>query len=93
MGVANGLLAYVGKTGSGDYKPLCFNQALMTTDIEFSEEMFLITKETAEAYLKAKAASAPPPQRQNQANLPSRLGRRPRSQVPPSHRSPNAPSS
>lgn len=27
----------------------------MTGDIEFSEEMFLITKETAEAYLKAKA--------------------------------------
>lgn len=59
-GVANGLLAYVGKTGSGGYKPFVFNQALMTTDIEFSEEMFLVTKETAEAYLKTKAASAPP---------------------------------
>jgi hypothetical protein len=59
-GVANGLLAYVGKTGSGDYKPFVFNQALMTTDIEFSEEMFLVTKETAEAHLKTKAASAPP---------------------------------
>jgi hypothetical protein len=58
-GVANGLLAYVGKTGTGDYKPFVFNQALMTTDIEFSEEMLLITKETAEAYLKNKAASAP----------------------------------
>ncbi len=56
-GVANGLLAYVGKTGSGDYKPFCFNQALMTTDIEFSEEMFLITKDTAEAYLKTKASA------------------------------------
>ena len=54
-GVANGLLAYVAKTAKGDYKPFCFNQALMTTDIDFSEEMFLITKETAEAYLKSKA--------------------------------------
>jgi hypothetical protein len=47
-GVANGLLAYVGKTAKGDYKPFCFNQVLMTGDVEFSEEMFLITRETAE---------------------------------------------
>jgi hypothetical protein len=60
-GVTNGLLAYVGKTGTGDYKPFCFNQALMTSDIEFSEEMFLITKETAEAYLKSKASPPVPP--------------------------------
>jgi hypothetical protein len=53
-------LAYVGKTAKGDYKPFCFNQALMTTDIDFSEEMFLTTKETAEAYLKSKAAPPPP---------------------------------
>ena len=53
-GVANGLLAYVGKNAKGDYKPFCFNQALMTTDIDFSEEMFVITKEAAEAYLKSK---------------------------------------
>ncbi len=59
-GVANGHLAYVGKTGSGDYKPFCFNQALMTTDVEFSEEMFLITKETAEAYLKNKEVPKEP---------------------------------
>ncbi len=59
-GVANGLLAYVAKTAKGDYKPFCFNQALMTTDIDFSEEMFLITKETAEAYLKSKATPGTP---------------------------------
>ena len=33
----------------------------MTGDIEFSEDMFLITKETAEAYLKTKAAPAARP--------------------------------
>ena len=54
-GVAIGLLAYIGKTGSGDYKPFAFNQAIMTADIEFSEEMFLITRETAEAYLKTRS--------------------------------------
>ncbi len=98
-GVANGLLAYVGKCGAGfqpagssrgagvspanpsadagfapvspseseaklpappEYKLFYFNQALMTSDIEFSEEMFLITKETAEAYLKAKCAPPEP---------------------------------
>jgi hypothetical protein len=59
-GVANGLLAYVGKNAKGEYKPFCFNQALMTTDIDFSEEMLLITKETAEAYLKSKATPGTP---------------------------------
>ena len=76
-GVANGLLAYVGKTGKGDYKPFCFNQALMTTDIDFSEEMFLITKETAEAYLKSKATPGTPPS----APKPSEQEKRP--EAPP----------
>ncbi len=59
-GVGNGLLAYVGKTASGDYKPFCFNQALMIADVEFSDEMFIITKETAEAYLKGRATPPAP---------------------------------
>jgi hypothetical protein len=33
----------------------------MTGDIEFSEEMFLITRETAEAYLRTKTSPAAPP--------------------------------
>jgi hypothetical protein len=59
-GVGNGLLAYVGKTASGEYKPFYFSQALMTADVELSEEMFIITKETAEAYLKTRATSPAP---------------------------------
>ncbi len=59
-GVGNGQLAYVGKTASGQLKPFHFNQALMTADVEFSEDMFIVTKETAEAY--AKARPAPPTQ-------------------------------
>jgi len=31
---------------NGDYKPFAFDQAIMTSDIEFSEDMFLITTET-----------------------------------------------
>lgn len=57
-GVANGLLAYVGKTASGDYAPFNFNKTVMIGDIEFSDDMFIITKETAEAYQKTKAAAA-----------------------------------
>jgi hypothetical protein len=56
-GVGNGLLAYVGKTASGEYKPFYYSKALMTADVELSEEMFIVTKETAEAYLKTRAAS------------------------------------
>jgi hypothetical protein len=53
-GVGNGLLAYIGKTPSNDYKPFYFSQALMTADVELSDEMFIITKETADAYLKTR---------------------------------------
>jgi hypothetical protein len=61
-GTESGLLAYVGKAPAGIYKPFIFNKAVMTADIEFSEDMFIITKETAEAYEKAKAQPpAPPP--------------------------------
>lgn len=76
-GVANGLLAYVGKAANGDYKPFCYNQALMAGDVDFSDEMYLLTRETAEAYLKSKTAPAPslPEPR------PGELGERPK---PPS---------
>jgi Protein of unknown function (DUF499) len=59
-GVGNGQLAYVGKTASNDYKPFYFSQALMTADVELSDEMFIISKETAEAYLKARETPAGP---------------------------------
>lgn len=59
-GVGNGLLAYVGKMSSGGYKPFCFNQALMTADVEISDEMFIVTKETAEAYQKTRATPLAP---------------------------------
>ena len=58
-GVGNGLLAYVGKTASGEYKPFYYNKAVMTADVELSDDMFIITKEVAEAYLKGRAT--PPP--------------------------------
>src|SRR5439155_5726859 len=49
-GVMNRVFAYVGKASAGKYKPFVFNQPMMKADVEFSDEMFLITKEVAEAY-------------------------------------------
>ena len=51
-GVSNGQLAYVGKTAGGKYHPFSFERTISTADVEISEEMFIITKETAEAYRK-----------------------------------------
>src|SRR5213078_3412352 len=49
-GVMNGVFAYIGKASAAKYKPFVFNQPMMKADVEFSDEMFLITKEVAEAY-------------------------------------------
>ena len=57
-GVSNGQLAYVGKTGSGKYHPFNFKRSITAFDVEISEEMFIITKESAEAY--EQAAAQPP---------------------------------
>ena len=60
-GVANGLLAYVGKAGAGTYKPFHFQTTLIAADVEISDDMFVITREAAEAYL-AKPRSPNPAQ-------------------------------
>ncbi len=54
-GVCEGILAYVGKTASGDYDPLLFRKTVTLDDVELSEDVYIVTKETAEAYLKSKA--------------------------------------
>jgi hypothetical protein len=57
-GVSNGQLAYVGKTGSGKYHPFNFKRTITAFDVEISEDMYIITKESAEAY--ELAATQPP---------------------------------
>ena len=57
-GVNSGVLAYVGKKGD-TYDPFVYGAGMNATDVEISNEMFIITKETAEKY--KKAASAPQP--------------------------------
>jgi hypothetical protein len=56
-GVGSGLFAYVGKTHSGEYNPFTYNRPLMISDIELSEDMFIVGKETADAFLKTKTPS------------------------------------
>ena len=57
-GVCEGILAYVGKTASGDYDPFIFRKAVTVDDVELSDDVFIVTKETAEAYVKSKANPA-----------------------------------
>jgi hypothetical protein len=51
-GVESGMLAYVGKTAAGKYLPFAFNESVSPYDIEFSDDMFVITAETAATYLE-----------------------------------------
>ena len=54
-GVCEGILAYVGKTASGDYDPFIFRKTVTLDDVELSDDVYIVTKETAEAYVKSKA--------------------------------------
>jgi hypothetical protein len=53
-GVANGQLAYIGKTPAGKYQPFNYERTLNAGDIEISDDMFIITKESADAYREAQ---------------------------------------
>lgn len=46
-GVSNGMIAYVGKTSGGKYKPFHFNESISSSDVEISDDMFIITAEEA----------------------------------------------
>ena len=50
-GVSAGVLGYVGKTPSGKYEPFIYKENLNLADIEISEDVFIITSQTAEQYL------------------------------------------
>lgn len=57
-GVENGMLAYVGKSADGNYNPFHWNSSLSILDVELTDEMFIVQRETAEAYLAGKKAAA-----------------------------------
>jgi len=59
-GIAQGDLAYVGKAANGGYVPFVYKESYAPGDVEVVEETFLITKETAETYLKSRATTPTP---------------------------------
>ena len=50
-GVSGGVLGYVGKIGS-KYDPFLYKEGISVAEVEISEEMFIITAETAEDYIR-----------------------------------------
>jgi uncharacterized protein DUF499 len=59
-GVEGGFLAYVGKGANGEYKPFTFANSLSNSEVEISDDVFIISKETATAYLQAEATKPAP---------------------------------
>jgi hypothetical protein len=51
-GVESSVLAYVGKDKSGRYEPFYFGASINPSEIEISEEMFLITAEEAKKHIE-----------------------------------------
>ncbi len=62
-GVQDGTLAYVGKRADGSYSPFHWQSALTAADVEITDDMYVVKKETAESYAAggAKPAAAPVP--------------------------------
>lgn len=56
-GVTDGMIAYVGKASNGTYEPFLLQQPLAATQVELSDDIFIITRETAERYREQQAAS------------------------------------
>ncbi len=57
-GVSNSVLAYVGKAPAGGYDPFVFGVSMSPQEVEVSDDVYVITAETAEAY--KQSLSAPP---------------------------------
>ena len=58
-GLDNGLLAYVGKAADGRYRPFIYKKSLPASDVEISDEAFIISKELADEYMARGATAAP----------------------------------
>lgn len=51
-GVSEGLLAYVGKKGHGRYDPFIFKKSMQPSDIEISDDVYIITAEEAAKHVE-----------------------------------------
>lgn len=50
-------VAYVGKTSGGKYVPFLYGASVSPGDVEISDDVFLIRKETADAYAAKQGAA------------------------------------
>lgn len=50
-GASQGIFAYVGKPRAGKYEPFYFQQSIAPTEVELSEEMYIIPADKAKEYL------------------------------------------
>jgi hypothetical protein len=57
-GVSNSVVAYVGKKSGGGYDPFVFGVSMSPQEVEISDDVYIITAETAEAY--KQSLTAPP---------------------------------
>ena len=53
-GVKSGQIAYVEKKADNKYEPFNYSTELHDSNVEFSDDVYIITRETAEQYLAAK---------------------------------------
>jgi hypothetical protein len=51
-GVTEGLLAYVGKKGHGVYEPFIFNKSMSASDVEISDEVYIVQAEEAKKHVE-----------------------------------------
>jgi len=51
-GVSQGILAYVGKRPDGGYDPFLFERELTSSEVEISEDMFILTAEEAKKHIE-----------------------------------------
>lgn len=58
-GVEAGMIAYASKTPEGAYDPFVFQATLKEGDLEVTDDVFVIRKEDAEAYIEAKRTGLP----------------------------------
>lgn len=58
-GVEAGIFAYVGKTKDNKYEPFNFEEAMLGTDIEISDDMYIVQKAVAEEYRKNQTIPVP----------------------------------
>jgi hypothetical protein len=59
-GVKNGQIAYIEKNADDNYEPFIYSTELRTNNVEFSDDVYIINRETAEQYLAAKLAQTSP---------------------------------